>query len=229
MLDKKSNVDKKRGVVERHPLFKYISIADAVAKLFHPTVEVVIHEISTDTVFYIANPNSGRKAGDVSLLGMDSYDLDGSETVIGPYEKAGERGQRVRSVTSILRDGDDNAIGLLCLNLDYSAYEPALDLLEDLIRPPQTEKHPEFLFQNDWRDQIKLEVRSYLVDHNLTLENLAPVERRSLIAHLDGKGLFFAKKSTEQLAALLGVSRATAYKDLNSIRKGAQHSLVGIM
>ena len=201
-----------------HPLLRYKAIADAIAKLFYPSVEIVIHEIKNDAVYYIANPISGRKVGDVSLLGMESQDLDGKDTIIGPYEKAGEKGQRLRSITSVLRNDNTVAIGLLCINLDYSAYEPALDLLENLIRPPQTEKHPEFLFQNDWRDQIKSEVRNYILTNRLQLENLLPENRKKLIAHLDQKGLFYAKKSIEQLAALLGVSRATAYKDLSIIR-----------
>ena len=66
------------------PLLRYTSIADAVARLFHPSVEVAIHDICTDTVFYIANPISGRKVGDASLLGMGSKDLDDHDTTIGP-------------------------------------------------------------------------------------------------------------------------------------------------
>lgn len=205
--------------MQTHPLSRYKSIADAVAKLFYPNVEVVIHEISADAVFYIANPVSGRKKGDISLLGFQNDGLDIKDNIIGPYEKAGEKGQRMRSITSVIHDDTQTAIGLMCINLDYSAYEPALALLENLIRPPRTEKHPEFLFQNDWRDQIKLEVRAFLVENQLSLERLLPVDRKRLIAHLDAKGLFYAKKSIEQLAAMLGVSRATAYKDLSGIRK----------
>ena len=205
--------------MKRHPLSSFTSIATAVAKLFHPSVEVVIHDICTDTVFYIANPTSDRKVGDVSLLGIDSKQLDDRDAVIGPYEKAGEKGQRVRSITSVLRDDRGDVIGLLCINLDYSNYEPALDLLESLIRPVQTEKHPEFLFQNDWRDLLKIEVRSFITQRNLLLEKLQPSDRKDLISHLDEKRLFYAKKSVEQLATILGVSRATAYKDLRSVRK----------
>jgi len=205
--------------MQTHPLLRYTSIADAIVQLFNPSVEAIIHEISTDTVFYIANPISGRKIGDISLLGMDNNDFNDHKKIIGPYEKAGEKGQRVRSITSILPDDEGNAIGLLCINLDYSTYEPALDLLENLIRPVQTAKHPEFLFQNDWRDQIKIEVRAFATENNFCIGKLTPPERKYLISHLEKKGLFYAKKSIEQLATILGISRATAYKDLSSIRK----------
>ena len=212
-------------MIKRHPLSSFTSIAAAVAKLFHPSVEVVIHDIGTDTVFYIENSTSGRKVGDTSLLGIDSKDLHDRDTVIGPYEKAGEKGQRVRSITSVLRDDRGDAIGLLCINLDYSSYEPALDLLESLIRPVQTGKHPEFLFQNDWRDLLKIEVRSFITQKNLILGKLQSADRKSLISHLDEKRLFYAKKSVEQLATILGVSRATAYKDLRSVRKKNSQTL----
>lgn len=208
-----------------HPLSRYTTIADAVAKLFHPSVEVVIHEISTDTVFYIANPISGRRVGDISLLGENNYHIDQDEDIIGPYEKAGEKGQRVRSVTTLLHDDRGNNIGLLCINLDYSSYEPALDLLENLIRPAQTAKHPEYLFQNDWRDLIKIEVRTFITSNNLKIEKLQPSDRKNLVAYLEEKRLLYAKKSVEQLAAILRVSRATAYKDLNGIRKKVRQSL----
>ena len=206
-----------------HPLNRYKPIADAVAALFQPDVEVVVHDIPTDSVFYIANPVSGRKPADISLLKLEDGDLAQSSDVIGPYEKAGEKGQRVRSVTAVLRDDSGMIIGLMCMNLDNSRYEPALDLLESLIRPPKADQHPSVLFQNDWRDQIKLEIRFFLEEKNIPLDHLTPDMRRELMGILDKKGLFFARKSIEQVAAILGVSRATAYNDLNAFRKKENH------
>ncbi len=209
----------------KHSLSRYIPIADALARLFHPNIEVVVHDILSDCVFYIAGSFSGRKPGDISLLKLNDQSVLENETVIGPYEKAGEKGQRIRSVTSVLRDDDGIELGLMCINLDYSMYEPVLDLLEGLIRPVQTQAHPELLFQNDWRDQIKLEIRSYLLKNSLTLETLTPESRKKMMAHLDAKGLFYAKKSIEQIAGILGVSRATAYNSLKAVRaiSGSAH------
>ncbi len=201
------------------PLARYKPIADAVAQLFHPNVEVVIHDIRTDSVYHIANPVSKRKPGDISLLELESRDLETGENVIGPYEKAGEKGQRVRAVTAVLRDDDESAVGLMCINLDYSLYEPALTLLESLIRPPSEDAPPEILFQNDWRDRIRLEIRSFLETNKLNLDTITPDNRREMMAQLDQKGLFFAKKSIEQIAGILGISRATAYNDLSAARK----------
>ncbi len=43
--------------------------------------------------------------------------------------------------------------------------------------------------------------------------------RISLLKKLDDKGLFYARKSVEQIARVLGISRATVYKNLREIRK----------
>ena len=43
-------------------LSRYKSTADAIARLFHPYAEVVIHTIEEDCIYYISNSISGRKA-----------------------------------------------------------------------------------------------------------------------------------------------------------------------
>lgn len=202
-----------------HPLHPHIAVADAVARLFHPHVEVVIHDVAAGTIFHIANPVSGRRPGDNSRLDLDDGALDGRAAVIGPYENANKTGQRVRSITAVLNDDGGRSIGLMCINLDLSVYEPALDLLESLIRPPKTQQPPELLFQNDWRAQIKLEIGAFLDTHGIALEKLTPDIRKTMMAALDEKGLFFAKRSIEQIAGILGISRATAYNDLKAARK----------
>jgi len=202
-------------------LSRYIPVADAVAQLLHPHAEVVIHELYTDRVYHVANTFSGRKAGDASLLKLSAEALEMEATIIGPYEKPGEKGQTIRSITSVLRNDSGQAQGLMCINLDYSGYEPALDLLEALIRPKPRQPNPEILFRHDWQDQIKLEIRDFLIENQLTITNLNLSNRRQLMSRLDEKGLFYAKKSIEQVATILGVSRATSYSDLQAIRKSA--------
>lgn len=200
---------------------QYIPIADAIAKLLHPFAEVAIHDLEKDRMAYIANPFSGRKPGDPSLLDLTPEELNSARKVIGPYEKAGEKGQRIRSITAVLKDAENRPIGLLCINLDFSNLEHALDLLDGLLRPADMESPPEILFRSDWRDLIKIEIRSYLLERDLTIDTLNAEGRKELIKHLEGKRLFYARKSVEQIAGILKISRSTAYKYLNSIRSNA--------
>jgi predicted transcriptional regulator YheO len=207
-------------------LSKYKPIADAIAVLLHPYAEVVIHDIIKDSIVHIANPYSKRRVGDSSYLGFDGDDSDfGLEkNVLGPYEKEGEDGQRLRSITAVLRDDETQPIGILCINLDFSpletAFESALEVLNGLIRPTEVEARPEIIFREEWRELIKLEIRAFRLEKGLTQDSLNAQQRRELMRRLDHKRLFYARKSVEQVAGYLMISRATAYKDLNKIRKG---------
>jgi predicted transcriptional regulator YheO len=201
---------------------RYVPVADAITQLFQPHVEVVIHDIESDSIVYITNPYSGRKIGDASLLGpleKESKEFPYGNAVEGPYDNAGNRGQRIRSVSAALEDNEGTVVGIMCTNADFSILEASLDVLELFLRPIGLEAPPKVLFQNDWRDNIKLEIRSFLVDNNISFDKIDPTHRKRLIKNLEAKSLFYARKSVEQLASLLGVSRATIYKDLKMIRK----------
>jgi len=197
----------------------YRAVADAIVMLLSPHAEVVIHDLARDKVFYIANSFSALKAGDPSHLKLSKDDLANEGHVIGPYQKNGAQGQNIRSATAVLSDRDGMPAGLMCINLDYSQQEAALELLEKLIKPVTVQNHPEILFRNDWRYQVKQEIQLFQQEHQLVEKELrTAVNRRKVLARLDQKGLFYARKSMEQIADLLGVSRATVYNDLVSIR-----------
>jgi len=202
---------------------RYKPIADSIALLFKPYVEVVLHDIATDTIAYIANAYSDRKIGDPSDLGFtndasaDNEFPYGSD-VEGPYENAGSRGQRIRSISSALTDDHGNVVGLMCINADFSVMEASLNVLEGFLRPVSLEAPPKVLFQNASRDSLKLEIREFLDEYNLSFEKVDKQNRIILIERLEAKNLFYARKSAEQFADLLGVSRATIYKDLKTIR-----------
>ncbi len=206
-------------------LSSYTPVADAIAKIFHPYAEVVIHDIEKDNIVHIANPYSKREVGDASYLGLggDESDLGLEMNVLGPYEKTGDGGQRIRSITAVLRNEAAKPIGILCINLDFSTletvFDSALEVLNGLIRPPGSEARPEVIFREEWQEQIKLEIRAFRCEKGRTQEAMSTRERRELMRRIDQKRLFYARKSVEQVASLLKISRATAYKDLNQIRK----------
>lgn len=200
---------------------RYIPIADSIALLFKPYVEVVIHDIESDTIAYIANPSSDRKIGDPSELGfLNSSDdkFPYSEYIEGPYENAGNKGQRVRSISSSLIDSKDQVVGLMCMNADFSEMETSLKVLESFLRPMRLEAPPKILFQNSLRDNLKLEIRDFLDESNLSFDKIDANSRRELIERIERKNLFYARKSVDQFSVLLGASRATVYKDLKFIR-----------
>jgi len=78
-------------------LQNFRAIADAIATLFFPHAEVVLHDLRTQKVDYIANNLSKRAIGDDSAL-EDMLSDDIREVNIGPYEKLNWDGQKIRSL-----------------------------------------------------------------------------------------------------------------------------------
>ena len=195
------------------------SIADGIALLLNPHAEVVVHDLKSDAIAYIANPTSGRAAGEPSLIEPHMSASLKDEDVIGPYEKAGDRGQRISAITSVVRDHMGKATYLVCINLDYAPLESALDALESFIRPRVAVTRPDALFLRDWREAIKFEARAFVLQTGCSLEKLSAPHRLELVSRLYDRGLFSAKKAAEQVAGMLGVSRATIYNDLAKLNK----------
>lgn len=74
-------------------LENYRAIADGIATLFFPHAEVVLHDLRSQRVDYIANNLSKREVGDDSAL-EDMLEGDSNERNIGPYEKLNWDGRR---------------------------------------------------------------------------------------------------------------------------------------
>ena len=102
-------------------LARYQGFCDAIAAIFFPYAEVVVHDLGTQSVVYIANNISKRMLGDASAL--DNIEFDSDENVLGPFEKLNWDGRAVRSVSIVVRDDEQQAIGVICLNLNIAVFE----------------------------------------------------------------------------------------------------------
>lgn len=194
-------------------------VAAAIAALLHPHAEVVIHDLGKDRIVDIWNAYSNRKAGDPSLLG-DDRELMVDQDVYGPYEKANFDGARQKSVSAALRDPKGKIIGLLCINIDVSAFEAARELLERFTSVAKP--RPEALFRNDWREQINLALSDFLERRRKALKALDRDDKIDLIEELDRAGLFHARHAANHVADALNLSRATIYNLLRDARAKSQ-------
>jgi D-arginine utilization repressor len=197
-------------------LRRHAATAAAISTLFYPHAEVVLHDLETGAIAGIWNAFSGRKPGMESLVGDDLGDANESG-VYGPYEKTGEDGRRLKSVTSVLKDEYGQALGLLCINMDVSHFEAAARLLAAFTgaaapRPPS-------LFAGDWREEINTALHDWLRTRGLALTALKKADRVALVAALDGRGLFQTRNAVDHLAGLIGASRASIYNYLADARR----------
>jgi predicted transcriptional regulator YheO len=195
----------------------YIAIADALAALL-PQTEAVLHDIAENRILHIAGAFSRRRAGDPSLT--DIADLQPfDQRIIGPYEKINVDGRRLKSISVVIPAEGGRPVGLLCINMDISAFDLARTALERLIALPAA-AHAEaaHLFPSDWREGINAEIGDFLAGRGLALAALTVAEQVELVTRLDRQGFFAIRKAADHIAAALGVSRATLYKRLTAAR-----------
>lgn len=192
----------------------FLPTAEAIQRLLHPYAEVVVHDIQLDQIVAIFHPYSKRRVGDSSLLTKEE-EMAQLEDCIGPYEKTNWDGRKLKSVSSVIRDENNNAVGMMCINLDISQLEKFNGFITAFISAEQLVPQPTALFQDDWQERINKYVHAYLAEHHLSLESLSRSEKKELIDHLNEVGAFSAKNAATYIAQVIGVSRATIYNYLD--------------
>ncbi|MFP3543701.1 transcriptional regulator [Rhizobium sp. BE258] len=196
----------------------YVPVCQAIATLLQPHAEVVLHDLATGNIAYIANAFSKRRPGDSSMTDLDvAISIDSS--VIGPYRKTNWDRRQLRSVTAVLRDHAERPVGLLCVNLDISAFEGAVEFIRNLIQFSPPSDPPAALFKSDWKEVVSATIDAYLREKRLTEAGLSKDDLSELVGILDRQGIFSIRNATPYIAEVLKMSRATLYKHLKDLRQ----------
>ncbi len=192
----------------------YLPIAKSISVLFHPYVEVLIHDIKTDKVAAIFNSFSGRKVGDPSLL--CTFELDPNQ-LNQPYLKTNADSRPLKSISTILVDPKGVQIGLMCINFDISVFKDLQNHLSFFL--DSVGDQPQALFKNDWQDRIHLFVSQYIQKNHLDFKTLSKWHKKKMIQELFNNGAFNSTGAAKYVADNIQISRATVYKYLNECKK----------
>lgn len=192
-------------------LASYAPVCDAIALLFQPYAEVVLHDLSTETVVYLSNPFSKREIGEPSLL--HEIDFKPSDIIIGPYEKVNWDGRRIKSVSAVLRS-NGKSIGILCINVDVSHFHAVMQTLTALVAVPQSPEKPASLFKEDWHERINEYIQSWTRERGLTVAEMSRTQKQQLVTALAGDGAFGGRNAAAYISRVLGLGRATVYNYL---------------
>lgn len=197
-------------------LSKYISLADAISLLFAPYTEVIVHSLESQEVIYISNNLSKREIGDSSAL--EEIAFDENEIVIGPYEKLGWDGKKIRSISVVLRNDGNKPIGLLCINFHLNALDEAKRAIELLLSSEVLQPQPEKLFKDDWQEGVNIFLNHWLIEQKLTLSMLTQKHKREIVTALYKEGAFEKKSAPNYVANVLSMGRATIFNYLKDLR-----------
>lgn len=200
-------------------LQRHAHVADAIAALFFPYAEVVIHDLATQTVAHLANNLSRREIGDDS--GLEDVTETAASGFLGPYEKLNWDGRRMRCVSTALHGDDGHIAGVMCINFNIAVFEDMRSALDLFLRGAGIAPQPAELFRDDWQERINAFLHGWLRERQLALNTLNRDHKRELVEALHAEGAFKGKSAANYVASVLGMGRATVYKHLKELKPDA--------
>ncbi|GHC97390.1 DNA-binding protein [Streptomyces violarus] len=206
-------------------------VVEGIAATFGPVCEVVLHDYRNPekSVIAVAGSVTGRTVGGaMSEIGMRV--LAGGDEAADElnYVTRTRNGALVKSSTMVLRDSTATVFGALCVNVDVSAVSQVHGLLGALagIRTEPAEL-PTTTFGNDIDSVVDALVDVHQSKQRGSWAELDRAERLELFGGLDTRGVFAVRGAVEQVAARLGISRASAYNYLSQARAAHDTSTGG--
>jgi predicted transcriptional regulator YheO len=200
-------------------------VARAIAQTFGRHCEVVLHDFRDPehAIVAIEGNVTQRQIGSpispavLALMAQGDSAQDRFNTV---SRTAG--GRVVRSTTIALRDEHGHVFGAMCLNVDVTDYQKFSGLLHELIGE-EPEARPGTITSAPFPDDAGQMIRAVLAEEEARLghpaERLSRAERLELFRALEARGLFHLQRGVVLVAEHLGISRATAYKYLDELRR----------
>jgi len=208
---------------ERDAILRALApVVDGIAATFGPVCEVVLHDYRRPerSVVAVAGAVTGRTVGGaMSEIGMRVLAHgDTADDELNYVTRTGT-GKLVKSSTMVLRDSTGAVFGALCVNVDITEVDRVrglLDALAGTAGPPADP--PVTTFGDDIDSVVDALLDARLRRQDQTWAGLDRPRRLALFRGLDEQGVFAVRRAIEQVAARLGISRASAYSYLAQAR-----------
>lgn len=214
----------------KHPLDPrmrpFLPLVHGLAEMFGPDCEVVLHDVGRLPHSIVAIENgdvTGRGVGDVPtdlmLRSLRAASEGGPDVRL--YVTSSD-GKVLKSLAVSLRDNEGEVFGILGLNFDVSGVVQSQRTLAALsaVGPagdavPETEE----IFSDDIRDVVAGMVAKILKEVGKTPAAMSRDEKMDVVKRLEERGAFLVKRSAEQVADALDLSRYTIFSYLKEIRR----------
>ncbi|MEC4727229.1 PAS domain-containing protein [Shewanella sp. D64] len=204
------------------------NVVDGIAAMYGEHTEVVLHSLDSrdPSVIKIANGHvTGRKLG-APVTNLALLKLKMGQDISNSYITRCATGKTLRSITTIIRNSQNRAIGLLCINTDMDAPLQSVlrTMMPDSIVSLDIGNTPEVFARNidealhGTIDSVNSDVRSNT--------NIAPSKKsREIVTQLYELGVFELKDSAQVAATRLDISVHSIYRYLREI-KASQTSTI---
>ncbi|MEU1186267.1 PAS domain-containing protein [Streptomyces sp. NPDC005859] len=208
---------------ERNAILRALTpLVDGIAATFGPVCEVVLHDYRRPekSVVAVAGSVTGRTAGGaMSEIGIRVLARGDDAVDELNYVTRTGAGRLVKSSTMVLRDSTGAVFGALCVNVDVTEVDRVQGLLAALAGAAGAgAEAPVTTFGDDIDSVVDALLDDRLRRQGQTWAGLDRSRRLTLFRSLDERGVFAVRRAIEQVAARLGISRASAYSYLSQAR-----------
>jgi predicted transcriptional regulator YheO len=189
-------------------------IVQALGKMFSPCCEVVLHDLTRPehAIIAIESNLSGRQVGDpVTELGLARIEDPGFADVIQNYPNRFPDGRPAKSTSIGIRNSKGKFIAAICLNLDVALFAGVQKSLGALISVDHDRTPLRETLRARSVEEIRAAIDQFAGKRNQTPRGLTSLEKKLVVKELKERGFLQIKNAVPNIAACLGVSRATVY------------------
>ena len=209
---------------DREFLFtQLIQVALGLGETFAPFCEVVVHDLTDpkNAIVAIHNNLSSREVGQPATeLGLARIADPDYPQVIANYANTFADGRQAKSTSIGIKDAAGSYVAALCLNIDLTLFQSLQTAIGQFTRIDAPNGANESLNPTG-TDAIRARIDQYAARLATTPRALKTDERRILLRELKEAGCMQVRRSSEVIAAHLGVSRATVYADAKQFTDAA--------
>lgn len=204
-------------------LKQYKIIVDMIGLFFKSSVEVVLHSLDNleKSVVHIHNGQKtsrtlGSPVTDKALKIIAEYKQTG-KTLFGPYKTVSHDGHIMKSVTTVIVNSQNEAIGMLCINLDLATplNELYQILCNDFGENQESGDNSEY-FASDIHDLLSTSVNQ--IKKQILDDDSIPQRQKNkyIIQELHRQGLFNLRNAVPIISEILNLSKDAIYMHLRA-------------
>lgn len=205
-----------------YPVLRPVMVAIAAA--VGPHCEVVLHDLTSRsmdrTIYAIENGHvTGRAVGGPSTnLGLGLLQNEDADHDAFGYHGRTSDGRDLLCSSVYYRNSAGAVIAALCINVDLSAVQTAQSVLASLLPDQLSQQGPREIVGPDIQAVLEEMIESAISIVGKPVNMMTRPDRIEVFRILEERGAFHIKRGVDRVARRLGISRVTAYSDLEAVR-----------
>lgn len=192
----------------------YRAMVEALSDLFHPFVEIAVHDARTGALVAIYHNFSRREVGQTTPFSEMGIPMDRFPERFPAYRKQNWDGREIKSTTVTVRNRKGKVEGLICINVDLSSFSQMERALQKLLSIPAGQENPIEMFGGNPPEAIDAILKEIMEEEGFSLDHLSRKEKKKIVRTLFRKGAFHYRHAVPYVASRLNIARATVYKYL---------------